>query len=151
MKTNKSLNRKYDWYTKRTTNTTKPGGNQFQTWTAEGAPHNRQKTLNCVHACVYACAGMCVCVGVCVCVCVCVCRSKDVRELSSIICLVKGIFSLILKYLAFQFSYLCKYWFWRRGKISLLSIHPCFSILGLGRLPPFPYQNLGVLEEYIRA
>ena len=101
--------------------------------------------------CMRACMRVQACVCVWVCVYVCVCRSKDVRELSSIICLVKGIFSLILKYLAFQFSYLCKYCFWRRGKISLLSIHPCFSILGLGRLPPFPYQNLGVLEEYIRA
>ena len=101
--------------------------------------------------CMRACMRVQACVYVGVCVCVCVCRSKDVRELSSIICLVKGIFCLILKYLAFQFSYLCKYCFWRRGKISLLSIHPCFSILGLGRLPPFPYQNLGVLEEYIRA
>ena len=45
-----------------TANTTRPGGSQFQTWTAEGAPHNRQKTLNCVHACVYVCAGMCVCI-----------------------------------------------------------------------------------------
>ena len=42
-----------------TTNITKLGGNQIQTWTAEVTPYNRQKTLNCVHACMRAC--VCVC------------------------------------------------------------------------------------------
>ena len=50
-------------------NITKPRANQIQTWTVEGAPHNRQENLNYVFVCVC----VCVCVYVCVCVCVCVC------------------------------------------------------------------------------
>ena len=57
---------------------------------------------------------------------------------------VKGILSLIRKYLSFQFNYLWKWVFWNRKKISLLSIHRCFSILGLRKPPPLPCQNFGV-------
>ena len=78
-----------------TTNITKPVGNQIQTWTVQGAHHNRQESLNWV-------------------------LSLELCQLSLEVKILK--------------------------QTSLLPIHPCFSILGLGRPPPPSYQNFSVLE-----
>ena len=83
------------------------------------------------------CVCVCACMPTCMCVYVCV----------------KGILSLILKYvIPIQLS--LKIFFLNRGKIRLLSIHPCFSIWGQGR-PPFFSTKILVSwkpqEEQVRA
>ena len=98
--------------------------------TVDGAPHNWQKNLN------YVCVRAYVCTFVCMCLCQRIALSYP------------EIFAIPV-----QSS--LKIDFRNRSKISLLPIHHCFSILGLGMQPSLWWTNILVFweseEEYVRA
>ena len=62
---------------------------------------------------------------------------------------IKRIFFFILKYLLFQFS-IRKLVCWDKTKISLLSIHQCFRVLGCRRHPFLPCEHCTKMKFLIK-
>ena len=108
----------------------------------------------CVCACVCA-RDMCVC-DVCVrAICVCMCVRACVRACVYVCVYVRAemcVFQMIAlsfpEISAFPLQLSLKINFLKyRSKIGLLSVHSCFSILGLRKPTPLPCQNFGVLRK----